>query len=158
MLVKDEAFERLKNGESLGQLRTEYRSSSQVAEGGRMYLVWLEQRTEEERAGFAVAREERRKEEAERERVRLEVGALRKEEETLRPEDERLRMDVQRSREELKDLRAGFEEFERRGFNSEILSKLRNVTDKNGSEVWEVLQDHERAQELRQDAAHPATV
>ena len=40
MLVKDEVFERLKNGESSEQIRSDYRSSSQFAEGVRMYLVW----------------------------------------------------------------------------------------------------------------------
>jgi hypothetical protein len=74
MLVKDEVFERLKNGESSEQIRSDYRSSSQFAEGVRMYLVWLGKRTEEERAGFAAAKEERVREEQERDRVRLDVG------------------------------------------------------------------------------------
>ena len=61
MQIRDEVFERLKNGEVLAQFRNEYRSSSQVVEGGRMYLDWLEQETEEKRAISLYLKEENEK-------------------------------------------------------------------------------------------------
>ena len=61
MQIRDEVFERFKNGEVLAQFRNEYRSSSQVVEGCRMYLDWLEQETEEKRAIFLYLKEENEK-------------------------------------------------------------------------------------------------
>jgi hypothetical protein len=153
MLVRDEVFERLKKGEQLSKLRGEYRSSSQINEAAQAYLKWLEERIEEKRTEFAIIEENGAKQKDMFERLKDEAIKLGKNVDTLRSQEEQLDRKVGSSREELKELQLGIKELNQKGFTSEIVGKLANIGDKTGPEVWEIVQDYIKAQQLRQEIA-----
>lgn len=153
MNIKEEVVKRLQDGESVRQVTGSYRSRSEVVEGVRIYLGWLERRTEDTRARLDAAEKKRVLEEAEVKRLRLEKGTLEKEIAALRDNDKELQEKVDASIKKLKQVGSRLEEYKRQGFDEDLFLKLKSIEGKTAKEVWSALKDVDAAQRLRDEAA-----
>jgi hypothetical protein len=149
--ISDEILGELRNGASMSQIRAKYHSQSQIYEALRVFLEEISTKTEEKRRilfDTEVRLNEKRSEtetcKAEKNRHEHELAEIAAQKEVLQPE-------VQSLKQQRDKLSADVEKLKQKGIRAETVSKLNEIVDKDGPQIWELLMMHEKAQQLKKD-------
>jgi myosin heavy subunit len=153
LTLKGEISERLRNNEPLQEIRGRFRSKSQFYEALTEYLTELTDKVETARTDLQQTQTELQETSAKRERLEKEKRELRNEVETLGAEKETLTADVESLRQEHDELQDDVTEIRSRGFTPEVVTVLKTALDKDGAEIADLLEVHEKSCELRKEVA-----
>jgi DNA repair exonuclease SbcCD ATPase subunit len=138
--IADEVLIRLRDRESVGEVRRSYRSSSEVCKGFQKYMDELQEEIERARGDLTDA-----------ERKLAEKQEMTKDVEDLRAEKAGLQRDVNNKRAELDSYVERVEELRKRGFTESIVTRLSETVSLNGQEVWRVLEHVEERARLEEE-------
>lgn len=153
MKISDQVVEELRAGRSLQEIRTKFRSSSQVYEGLRTFLEQAGKSVEEMNVAISEKAEHLSKEQAELENAKAEVLELKGEAETLRLEKERLGSEVTQMRNERDCLKNEIEALHNQGYTEDILKKINNIEPRSGAELWSNLRTVSQCREVAKQVA-----
>ena len=151
MKIADMVADDLRSGANLSQVRTKYRSVSQVYTGLQTFLDEADKLVEDRQTKIRRTMEELAEKQTELECVKAEKENLSKETETLRVEKEQLSSEA-RALSQLgnkKDrLQGEIGEMRKQGYTPELLKKIGSVEPRNGAEFWFDLQSVSRCRQL----------
>ena len=151
MRIKDEVFERLKNGEDPGKIRDDYRSRSQVSEGFRRYADFMEEKVGKLRTALVEAKSVKEQEVEKVSHAQREMKSLISEVEKLKDQKVGLKQEVNFQSAKLRSLHCDVEKLEKRDFTQTIVARLTESVKLNGPEVWQVLQSLEDRNRLNEE-------
>lgn len=140
MKIADEVAEELRKGGNLAEIRTKFRSASQVYEGLRNFLDGSGRLVDERQAAIQKTGEELSQIQAAVEDVRAERERLSEEVGLLRAEEEQLVSEVTRLGDQRDCLKSEIHELGKEGYTSDLLKKIRSVEPRSGAELWSDLQ------------------
>ena len=152
MKIADEVAEELRKGGNLAEIRTKFRSASQVYEGLRTFLDESGRLVEERQADIQKTGEELSQIQAALEDVRVERERLSEEVGLLRAEKEQLGSEVNRLGDRRDCLKSEIHELREEGYTSDLLKKIKSVERRSGAELWSDLQTVARCRKLTVEA------
>ena len=123
MKIADEVLTELREGRSLKEIRTKFRSASSVYEGLRTFLEQSEKSVVETKAAILETAKQLSEKQAELENANAEKHELNGEVETLRLEKEQLRSEVTRMGNERDCLKNTIEAMQSQGYTTDLLEK-----------------------------------
>lgn len=155
MLVtyKAEIKEMLRNNVPLTEIRMKFKSKSMLYECLTEYLLELGDNVKQACSDLQKEQSALHVTKTTHEELANERNGLKNDVEGLKVEKESLTEEVRDLRKEHDGLQSDVAELGARGFNPEIVAKLKTAHDKNGAEVDALLETHEKASDLRKEVA-----
>jgi chromosome segregation ATPase len=151
--ISDQALEELRAGRSLQEIRTKFRSSSQVYEGLRTFLEQSDKLVVERKAAIVETAEQLSEKQAELENAEAEVQELKGEVETLRQEKEELHSEITGMRNERDSLKNTIEAMQSQGYTEDIVQKINSIEPRSGAELWSNLRTVSQCQKAAKETA-----
>ncbi len=152
MKIAEVVLEELHAGRNLSEIRTKYRSVSQVYEGVRTFLDESERLVSERQAALRKTAEQLVEEQAEVENARAEKQQFSREVGGQRLEKDQLGSEVMRMRKERDSLKDEIKSMRSRGYTPGLLKKIRSVEPRSGAELWADVQTVSRCRQLAKKA------
>ena len=152
MKIADEVLEELRQGRSLGGIRTKFKSSSQIYEGLRTFLEQSEKLVEETNAAVLKTTEQISNKQAELENTKAEKQGLCGEVETLQLEKEKSCSEVTQLRNERDCLQNAVEAMHSQGYTDDLLQKINTIEPRGGPELWSNLRTVSQCREVAKEA------
>jgi hypothetical protein len=147
--IWEELLQRLRDNEPLEVVRRECRSDSQFAKAIRVYNDEMSAKADEIRKVYLQEKQKLADAKTENKQSLAEKNILEKDVQSLKTEKSVRLAEVQSTKERAEHLRADAESLEKAGFTPDVIEVVKKSWTKNAAEVLAVLQDVDKAVELR---------